>query len=108
MSFTATVSGVDELVAACDAVIAAITSSDTAAEAAALVGDAARPNVPVVTGRLASSEQITPTTTGATLEWAAPYALAVHARRPWLPAALAEAEAPITELYTSRIDAAWS
>lgn len=102
------VAGTDELAAAAQRVADVLADPETATDAAALVADAARPNIPRDTGKLAASELLTPTATGAVLEYLAPYAVPVHARQPWLPDAIAAAEAPILDLYTDRATTAWS
>jgi hypothetical protein len=102
------VSGTDELAAAAQRVADVLTSSETATAAAVILADAARPQVPRKTGKLAASEMVTPTTAGAVLEYAVPYAVPVYALRPWLPDAIAQAEAPILDLYTDHALTAWS
>jgi hypothetical protein len=97
--------GLDTLQASLAAVTAALQDPATAAAAARLVAGAAAP--PVDTGRLAASEQVTPTATGARLEYGVTYAALVHASQPWLGAAISASVAGLVDLYAENTETAW-
>lgn len=107
MTVSAGVEGLDRLHDATDAVQAVLTSPETAAAAAALVAAAGRPRIPRDTGALASSEWVAATAGGAVLDYTALHAVPVHALRPWIPDAIAAAEADILDLYSTRVLAEW-
>lgn len=102
-SLAASVDGVATVEASVAAVVAAVQDPATLAAVVELVAAESAPHVPVDTGRLAGSRQ----TTGSRLVWAAPYAVIVHARQPWLGAGITAAVPRIVDLYETRVTQAW-
>lgn len=97
--------GLDDLQASLVAVTEALRDPATAQAAARLVAGAATP--PTDTGRLAASEQVSATATGARLEYAAPYAVIVHAAQPWLGEAITATVDQLVALYAETTHTAW-
>lgn len=97
--------GLDTLQASLAAVTDALTDPATAAEAARLVAGVATP--PVDKGGLAASAQVAATATGASLVYAAPYAVIVHASQPWLGEAITATVPQLIDLYERNTITAW-
>lgn len=102
------VAGVPTVEASVAAVVAVLQDPATAEAATLLVAAAARPLVPVATGQLAASEQVTRTGSGAALVYAAPYAVLVQASQPWLGAGITAAVPELEALYARQVLEAWN
>lgn len=105
-SFAVEVTGLDELDAAIAAVTAVLTDPATAVEGALLIERAARP--PRDKGTLDASAAVVATATGAQLVYPVPYSAIVHARHPWLGAAITASVTELVDLYETKVMDAWA
>lgn len=94
--------GLDALEASLAAVVQALQDPETADDVARMVAAEAQP--PVLTGALARSESVS----GGRLVYAAPYAVIVHARQPWLGAAISDVVPRMVDLYAVKVQEAWT
>jgi hypothetical protein len=104
---TMELSGVTELEASAAAVVAVLTAPATAEAGGRLIESDARPRVPLDTGRLLASSSVATTPTGAQLVYAARYAPIVHARQPWLGAAITSTVPQLVAVYADAAVEAW-
>lgn len=102
------VGGLEDLDRAITDTVQVLTAPATAQAATQLVAAAGRRLVPRDTGKLAASESVTPTATGAQLVYAARYAPIVQASQPWLGAAITAALPALVELYGTAAADAWN
>jgi hypothetical protein len=100
-------SGLPELEAALAAVVAVLTAPSTAQDGAQLVAAGVRPFIPHDTGKLAASELVTVTGTGAQLVYSAPYAVFVQASQPFLGQGISAAVDQLVALYGDKALEAW-
>lgn len=100
--------GTTELEASASAVVAVLTAPATAEAGARLIASDARPRVPLDTGKLLASEAVQLTPTGAQLVYAARYAPIVHARQPWLGAAITATVPQLVDVYATAAVEAWN
>jgi hypothetical protein len=101
-------SGLEQLDAAIAAVVAVLTDPATAEAGAQLIAAATRPHVPTETGKLAASELVTVTGTGAQLVFAAPYSVFVQASQPFLGLGVSAAVPQLVDLYGDKAVEAWT
>lgn len=100
--------GVPTVEASVAALVAALQDPATAEAATHLVAASSRPLVPVgATGRLAASEQVARTSTGAALVYGARYAVFVQASQPWLGEGITRAVPDLVALYERQAVEAW-
>lgn len=99
--------GVQSVEAAVAAVVDVLQDPGTAVEPTRLVAAEAAPLEPHDTGRLSASRRVVATAAGAELVYAAPYAVIVQARQPWLGEAITAAVPRIVALYETQAITAW-
>jgi hypothetical protein len=73
-------------------------------DAAQIIASAASPRTPRKTGRLAASVSIVATPDDASVSYGAPYARAVHSKRPWLYDAAVQTEPRVIARYYEELD----
>lgn len=78
-----------------------LTAAHTAA--ARLVEAAARPRIPVATGRLAASGRPTGDRTSSRVDYPVDYAAPVHALRPWIPPTIDQVRVDVAGIFRDHV-----
>lgn len=108
MTLSVDLEGLDTLEASVAATVAALQDPELALSTAKLIAVEATPLVPRDTGKLAASQLVTLSGSGAELVYTAPYSVIVQARQPWLGRSITQAVPRIVELYADQAVQAWT